>query len=347
MAMDMFSKVCNHPFQARPAPGDGVPPGMWPGGRDVQKVRIGYASPGGGSIPVWVAYEAGAFAALGIEADLQLHEGSMNVIGRVAGGSLDFANLAATAVVQATLGGQGHIRMLTGGVTYLAQMLIARPGFDATADLEGARFGARTGTAGVVTGLDFWLYEQVLPRLGLNVPPRSQMVPVGGSHADAIRALLAGTADAILLVPPYAFEAERQGLRILVDGFDLAISYQLGGLVAAETTIAADPDLVARMVEGYVAGIRRFHADPDLVVACLRKYADVTDEGIARATAACFARYFRPVPYPSPEGMQAILDQSAGAGYFTDGWSAADFIDDRFVARLDPARAATGREAAS
>lgn len=301
----------------------------------VHQVSIGYASPGGGSLPVWLAHEAGLFRELGIETDVQLHEVSTVVVARLVDKVVDFANVAAPAVINATLAGNCKVRMITGGVNYLAQMLVVRPEFTKVTDIAGLRFGARTAPKSTRNELDYWLFEQMLPRLGIEAPAREDVVQIGPRHQDAIDGLLAGQIDATLLVPPYAFEAETLGLKILADGFDLQIPYQLGGLAATEETIASNPGLVSNMVRGYMRGIKLFRSSPDLVVDIIQKYTGVTDRDIARATADCFARYFQPVPYPTLTGLQSILDQFTALGRPTQGWSGGDFMDAKFVRRLE------------
>jgi hypothetical protein len=69
----------------------------------LDKIRLGYAAKGGGTAPVWTAYEAGIFRRLDIELEPVLIPGSQAVSRALDEGEIQLANFAAPAAIQRNL----------------------------------------------------------------------------------------------------------------------------------------------------------------------------------------------------------------------------------------------------
>ena len=219
-------------------------------------VQIGYASHGGGSIPIWVGVEAGIFKRHGVEVEALLLEGTPTVVDRLEAGELHFANIASPPVLEANLRGRTDIVYLTGGLINIVHQLIVRPdsGIEKPTDLRGRTVGIRTSKGGGLVDIDAHLISSILPRIGLRNDEVKRR-PIGHAHAKAVQALEAGEVDGVTLVEPYAALAESRGLKRLVDSFELKIPFQLGGLVGSSAQIGHG--VYSALFSSLMVGLRR------------------------------------------------------------------------------------------
>jgi NitT/TauT family transport system substrate-binding protein len=290
--------------------------------------RIAYAALGGGSAPVWIAREAGIFEDEGVDAEVLLVRGSGRVTEALVANEVQFGNFAAPLAVEMNRKG-GDLVFLTGGLNWIVQMIIGRPEIEAASQLRGKTFGIAGGTGGV----DHLLVPYLLQRYGVDFE-RDMQTRTIESQPDAIEKMAAGEIDAALFSPPYAFEATKRGNRILIDGGDLRIDYQLGGIVASRAFVAENQDLTRRVVRAYVRGVHRYKTDADYVVGILRQYSLIEDENVARQTHATQNRFFQPVPYPSVRGIQAVIDQTTRGAESSQVQPEA-MVDARWVGELE------------
>ena len=280
-----------------------------------QPVRIGYASPGAGSLPIWVASEAGIFEANGLDIEVSLIHGTASVVEALAGGEISYANIASPPLFHAVLHGSVRAVYLTGGITSIPHQVVVRgdSGIDRPSDLRNRVFGLRSSNGTQLPDVDSYLLEKILPRIGIGTREVDRVL-LPPNHASAIEALERGHVDAVTLVAPYAIEAERRGMKSVVDSFELRIPFQLGGLVGTRGAIAANPALAAALVRSYVEAVHHLHADKPHVVEIIRKYSGIESDQVAAATYDTFARYYRRVPCPSDDGIRAVLELLADHG---------------------------------
>lgn len=288
-------------------------------------IRIGYAALGAGSTPVWMAQEAGLFAAEGLETEVVLIRGSKAAAAALMDGSAQFGNFAAPAVVEANLQG-GDLVYLTGGLNYLVQSLITRAEIDEPSKLRGRTLGV--GEAGDIQDT---LLRYLLERHGLGLGDVNTLH--ASNQPEAIAMMDAGTIDGAIFSPPYSFVAAKRGHRVLVDAGDYRLDYQLGGIVARRSYVDAHPDVVEKVVRGYVRGVHRFKTQPAEAIQVYRKYSLIEDEEVARQCWASNDRSFMPVPYPTMKGLQAVIQQVAGEDERTV--TAEGMADLRWVRRLE------------
>lgn len=295
-----------------------------------KKVRIAYAAIGGGSIPIWTAQEEDIFTENGIDSEVVLVRGSNKVAQGLMAGEIDFANIAAPAAVRLSVKTEGEgLVNLTGGVNFMIQTIVARPELQAAQDLRGRKLG-KSGTG----DLDEFLYEHLLEPMGIDPEADVSYVTVK-NQPDAIEKMRRGSLDAAIFTPPWLYEATKFGLHIVLDAADLAIPYQLGGLIANKRTVEKWPEVTGRVVRSYVEGVHYNKMYPDSVVKSLRKYSSVTDEEVARKCHKRFNEFFQPAPYPTVDGIRTILTQVARQlpeAAEADPW---DFVDMRWVEELD------------
>lgn len=271
-----------------------------------QRLAIGYPSPGGGSMAAWAAVREGLFAAQGLDAELVLYPGSASVVGALVRGEITLANIASPAMLEANLTIEGSdLVYLTGALNHFSHLLVAAPHVEAVERLAGARLGARVSGSDVLD-LDLTLWRYLLGRHGVATGD-VRFVEVA-THQDLVAGVTGGTMDAAIIIPPHAFEAERKGARVLVEGPALDLPFQLGGLVASRRWAEAHPDEARAACAAYVGGVRAVKGDPGLARTILRGHSGVDDGGTVARTADFFRRAFVDPPVPSVAGIATVLE---------------------------------------
>ena len=128
---------------------------------------------------------------------------------------------------------------------------------------------------------------------------------------------------------------DKQGFNVLMDPMDFMLDYQLGGIVATKDQVAADPDLVRRVVKSYVEGVHFFKRHPDFVVSLLKKYSQIEDREVALKCYQQYAEFFLAKPYPTAKGIQTVLNHLSRQMPEAGKVSAERFIDRRWLKELD------------
>jgi NitT/TauT family transport system substrate-binding protein len=98
---------------------------------------------------------------------------------------------------------------------------------------------------------------------------------------------------------------------------DSGLNYYGNGLVAKESTIVANPDLVRQFVDATVKGMKDAFARPDEAGAIMHKYHPQVDAGIARGETEAVAELAQVEGQPfgviDPARIEATLDVMNGA----------------------------------
>jgi hypothetical protein len=67
----------------------------------------------------------------------------------------------------------------------------------------------------------------------------------------------------------------------------------------------------------------------------MKKFLKADDDALVREAYDIFTTYVAKIPYPRPDGVQAVIDTLAADNPRAASVKAADFIDDRFIRELD------------
>ena len=270
---------------------------------DKMKVRFTFAAIGAGTTPVWTAFEAGIFEKNGLDCDLAMIRGSIETSQALLDGKVDFGNFASPAPLTLSLKGKRDLIYLTGGVNYMAQTMVARPGIASMSELKGKKLGKSRNAE-----LDDLILSFIVPQAGLRVDDMEHVMIE--NQPDALAKMERGEIDACLFTAPWLFEATKRGMTVIRDPFDKAnlIDYQLGGIVTTREMVSDNPELVRRMVKTYVEGMHKFKRDREFVMnVVFKKWSKIDNPEIARQAYDQFNPIFLKKPYPSLKGLQTVL----------------------------------------
>jgi len=170
----------------------------------------------------------------------------------------------------------------------------------------------------------------VLRRAGLDPVKDVEIVAAGYSPQRAV-ALSQGLIQAAPLNSDIALEAKRQGIKVL-DIKEVPVITAL--LMTTRSFIKRDKEAVTRFMKGYLAAIHYYLAHRSESVAIMRKYLTGADATALEAMYDTFAAQLKPVPGPSGEAVQALIDVAAAADDKAQALKPTDLFDLRFLEEL-------------
>jgi ABC-type nitrate/sulfonate/bicarbonate transport system substrate-binding protein len=157
-----------------------------------------------------------------------------------------------------------------------------------------------------------------------------------GGVQETASGLIAKVVDAGLLSSPQHLHVSDAGFHSLANLSEMGIPYMSGSIATTKTFIRTQPDLVRRFTRGLLEGIKIYKTDKEYSLRALEQFTRNQD---ARVLSAVWEEYgnkiIQRVPYPSPDGLQIILDEVAARKPEARRLKPADLIDGRFVKELE------------
>jgi len=292
------------------------------------KLNAGFATIGQGAGPMIATERAGIFRKYGLEVDIRMMGGAVGVVRGLLEGEIQFGNLAAPALLEAVLKGKPDMVFLTGGINQ--QFVMTRPGIERREQLAGATIGI-VGDAGLNDVLVHFIVDQFEAAGIRNI----RTVPLATGEKARLEALVSGKCDALVITPPEALNAKRQGCAFIVDFADYGLNYALGGLAARRDYVHANEDLFRRIVKAYVEGMHRYRTDRDFTVKVQQEYSGIDDRSIAEETYDITQPGMPPIPKPVPAALKKVLDIMSRQLPAAKNSDPARFVDDRFIRELE------------
>jgi NitT/TauT family transport system substrate-binding protein len=210
--------------------------------------------------------------------------------------------------------------------------LVVRPNIRSVADLEGKRVGVAGFGLGAHRGAQI-----ILTRLGLNPDTDVMMLQIGGDPTR-MSALLSGTIDATVFNPPLHNRAVEAGMKIMANIEEMNFPVQGSALVTTERFIKKNPDVVRRAVKSVVEAIHLIKTNPELTKRAIKKYMRYKDDRDTDEAYQIMRDIAPRKPYPTVEGMKAVLDELNPKLPLAKSALPRDFMDARFIEELDRSR---------
>jgi ABC-type nitrate/sulfonate/bicarbonate transport system substrate-binding protein len=285
---------------------------------DAAKVRMSTGLRATTQSITWIGTEAGIFKKHGIDVSFpRLEVGGPESTAGLIRGDWEFAQTGTVPIAEAVLNGKDPVILLRNHNRYQAIVIMARPEITDLKQLAGKKVGvlsdAYSGQTGVITRLAIEKAGATAEYVGL------------GTYQKIYTALGYGTIDAGALPVDYRFFGQsRNGW----NAFDTA-SFGVPNIFATtRRTLAANRELVVRVVKGFVETVHLFKTQPQTVVPLLQRFLGFDDPAAAEKLRAYFAPLFPEVPRPAlGEGMQEIRDLFAKRYPAAAKLEEADIVD--------------------
>jgi ABC-type nitrate/sulfonate/bicarbonate transport system substrate-binding protein len=300
----------------------------------LDRIRVGLSSISATSGSLWVAEEKGLFRKHGIEPELiVIGGGGARVVASLLAGEIQFSVGGGDAVVRTALKGADTVLVASPLKTGLQRMM-ARPDIRSPAELRGKRIGiTRFGSA------SHWVLQLMLRRWGMRAD-EVQIIQLGSSPA-MLASLDKGGVDAAVMTLPSFFVAEERGHRVLADAGDMEVHYLQNSLDTTRAYLRRNRDQSVRFAKGLIEGIAYFKKNRRESIEVLRKKLRIQSEQerelrhLESSYQLLAAKYYQPVPYPSPKAVATVLEFIAADDPKAKSADPRAFIEESIVREID------------
>ena len=294
---------------------------------ELTRIRIGYPSPSASFSPLFVAREAALFEKYGVASELLYLQGVQITQVHVAH-QIEFTVTGSPLPLQAAVEGSDLV-LIASSIDRFIYKLIVVPGITSIGALKGKTIGiTRFGSLPDVA------IRLVLKKSGLNPDKDVSLVQVG-RMTDMVVGLSGKKIDAGVISDPTSFQAEKIGMRRLLDMADVDVEFANVAVVVSREYAKSHRDIVLRFLKAYIDGTRRFLADKDLGIKALKKYTGIDDADILAKTYELFAtKYIKRNPTLSLQSVETALAMIAERNPKARNRRADDFVDLSFMDEL-------------
>jgi len=294
-----------------------------------ERMRIAYSSISGAYVGIWVAHDAGLFAAEGLDDQLIFIPSATQLAQVTVAGDVDVASLGGGPMMAAVLSG-ADLKAIGNNVNKLIFSIHARPEVKSMEDLRGKRIAvSRLGSSSDVAA------RYALRKFNLD-PQKDLVLMQLGSMSSMFGALKSGAVDASVVSPPTQFLSEKMGFKELVSITDMDYAYPNPTMVVPGELIRKKPDSIDRFLRAYVRGMHRAITDREFTIRTLAKYTTVTDPVLLRKTYEFYVgKVVERAPYINMVGMQNALDDLARTVPAAKSARPEQFVDTRFLDKLE------------
>ncbi|MGE5303997.1 MAG: ABC transporter substrate-binding protein [Alphaproteobacteria bacterium] len=294
----------------------------------LKKIRLAFSALAYANPPFWIAHDLKLFEKYGLDSEI-VYVGGSRPIQAMLGGSIDVSQVGGAAAVSAIAQG-AEVAILGTVFTRLTFAIHASPQIKQLSDLKG-----KTIAAGAIGGNSYFAGVLFVSKMGW-VPNRDVGVMTVGGSPEVLAALLQGKVPAGVLTPPTSTMAARMGYREIFDLATLDFPFPVISVVSTRKYIDANPDIILNILRATAEAIYLYKTRPDLTLPVVAKFMRVPkDDPALRQSQETLGQHMNQTLMPSLEGIKFVLDVLADQRIAVKSKNPADFVDLRFVRKLD------------
>jgi sulfonate transport system substrate-binding protein len=218
-----------------------------------------------------IAQERGYMQEEGIDVKLILVRSELSIQAMIAG-SFQFSMAGTMGLVNVAKGG-APIKVILATNDKVLSWILSKPEVTSLKELKGKR----VAVSGVTSATTI-MAKQVLAKHGLNVDRDLSLINTGGT-GNSIRALMAGSVDAIVASAGERYTGRPGGFRELVFVGD-EVKNSWGTMATTDQLIQEKPKLVAGIVKASLKALRFIHKEREATIATAMKFAGL-DKNLA------------------------------------------------------------------
>ena len=277
---------------------------------------------------MYIGKDRGLFAKYGLMTEVIYIPGGTTNVQVLVSGNLDLSQLSGAPGAAANLEG-ADIVYIASLLDRLNYQLVTRAEIKSVEQLKGRKFGvSRFGSSA-----DFGL-RAVLKRLGVD-PAKDVSVLQIGDEPARIAAIKSGNIDGTVANAPFGMEAERLKLNVIADSVKMAIPFLNTGILGSKRYLDKQEAKVLNFLRAYLDAIKILKTEKEYSVKALAKFTRVENLKAVQEGYDYFNNQLPPVPYPSPEAMQAVVAQIAETNPKARGVDGKNYVTDRYLKRLE------------
>ena len=289
---------------------------------DPTPLKVGISEAVNTVMAIWMAEEAGFYAANGIKVEIiNMNGGSRGAV-ELAAGRIDVMHVGLSSVVRLNRTG-ADLRVIASLANVIRFTFFSAPGVKTAADLKGgivgvSSFGSESDTTVTLA----------LKRLGLKRD--DVVVKEYGSGIQRIAAVKSGEIQATAVNEPVASLAREQGVNVLVDLVPEKIPWLFTAIVVKRSALIGQRDPMIRFLKATAEGNALALADEKHAKEVLARRTNVTDPKILNISYEDFRQLSPPNIAPTKAAAQNILKQFTTGGSMNVG----DYVDTSILDEL-------------
>lgn len=295
-----------------------------------QPIRIAVGAASVASLPTWVAQEGGYFAREKVPAELIYIRGGPQTLSALIAGEVPYAQVYGGALVPARLTGADTV-ILAGLINQPFFSIVTTGGIEKPEDLRGKKIGI--STFGSATDLALRL---ALKKWGLKADSEVSILQMRGVP-EIVPAMASGAIDGGVLSPPTNMIAIRAGFKELAYLPQVGISFQHTTLATTKRYLERNRPAALKTLRAYVAAIERIKTDKTFTLKVLSKYMSTKNQVVLDYSYSVGLPLFKTPPYPTMEGIQAVLDFLAEKDPKAKQAQPKDFVDISLLQEIEKA----------
>jgi ABC-type nitrate/sulfonate/bicarbonate transport system substrate-binding protein len=278
------------------------------------------------SVVYWVAKEAGIFKKHGLDLDTIFIDGSVRGIQSLIAGDLGFTGAVGPAVINAKLAG-ADVAILQSQVNTLPYFIVGNASIKSPEDLKGR--SAAVHIPG--TSADFAI-RLALAKVGVAYRD-IKAVTVGGAPGR-LAATINRQTDFTIVSDSEKIQAEKAGLKVIIDMAKLKVPFQFNCSVATRKRIRENPDDMRRIVWSLAEAGWFYKAHKEDSIKIMQKYTRGLKREVLEGAYNANVDQLVEDTYPTLEGLKQTLEIQALSDPRAAKAKPDDFVDLRFVDEL-------------
>jgi NitT/TauT family transport system substrate-binding protein len=270
-----------------------------------EKIKIVYASRGLPFLSPFVAKERGFYAKQGLEVEL-VQVAPRIAITALATNQVDYSmNIGST--LRAAMRGL-PVRAVASSTVAPFFALVTKE--KSVQDLKGKLVGVTDPG-----GTNYQVTKLILAHYGLAAPKDVPLLTIGEEKL-ILDALLSGRIAAAAISPPWPFEAERHGFKILVKASDVA-QFPFVGITASLDKIKNQREQVKKVIRAEIDAIRFIRERRSETIEMIARLFNM-DKDIAQKSYDFTASFFSRDARIQPEAVKRLIALEKEAGNIKD-----------------------------
>jgi len=275
------------------------------------------------SVIYWLAKEMGIYKKHGLDLELIYINGSVRGIQSMIAGDLGYSGAVGPAVINAKLAG-ADIAIIQSQMNTLPYFIVGNPNIKSPEQLKGR--SAAVHIPG--TSADFAL-RMALAKVGVGYKD-IKAVTVGGGPAR-LAATITGQMDFTVVTEGEKIQAEKAGLKTIIDMAKLKVPFQFNCSVTTRKRIRENPDEVRRVVLAMTESVHFFKTHKEESIKVMQKYTRGLGRDVLDGAYAANAELLADDGYPTLEGLKQTLEIQALTDPRAAKAKVEDFVELRFV----------------
>lgn len=297
-------------------------------GAQTKKIRLAFSALAYANPPFWIAHDLKLFEKYGLESEI-VYVGGARPIQAMLGGSIDVSQVGGAAAVSAAAQG-AEVAILGTVFNRLTFAVHAGPQIKQVSDLKG-----KTLATGAIGGNSYFAALAFLRNFGWTANREVGVMSAGGSP-EVLAGLLQGKFQAGILTPPTSTTATKMGYREIFDLASLDFPFPVISVVSTRKYIDGNPDVIMNILRATSEAVYLYKTQPELTIPVVARFMRVPkDDPALLQSQQTIGQLLNQNLNPSIEGIRFVLEFLAERQPILKDKNPTDFVDSRFVRKLE------------